>query len=800
MRYDREQKTVLLPAAELAAYARRRGSLEAINFTPVIDAPVPDADGIGTAVEFRLTEQFDALSVTVSGTADTVITRGASCILEVVEQRRQIDGATPFSSPQLFARGVVLACLAAEQRGYLAVTVRQTFTKRNTTKYKGFDLTLSREELRKMFSSLMSRALPFARLIAYREEEGTRQISEMKFPYQSPREAQKDFLVENFRTLRRGGRLLVSAPTGTGKTMAALYPAVKALATGDADKIFYLTAKTVTGIAALNAVREMAKAAPALKCIPIYAKERFCPVRLRGGECRCFDCPLAGSVEGISYEERRDNALPGLLAEGNVFEPGMVNYYAEKYQVCPYELSLDASVYCDVVVCDYNYAFDPALRFRRYFGDEPLCEKPVFLVDEAHNLPDRAREMYSSTLSLGVLAKYEESRAAYLPADDELRDALGNLSLAVRSLESLCMSEKVYDESGEEHEIAYGVSRDAPEALRAPLETLLDLARRRMFTHASPEAADLAGAIYADAKKMLLSLARCGKEFRVFVEKTPEDTAVRLLCLDPGPTLSDMLSRARGAVFFSATLSPLPYFQDLLGCSDGKTLDLPSPYEEENLCIAVADYISTRLADRGYTAEAVAEAIAAMVEAKEGHYIAYFPSYKFLKAVGRILAGRLPDVKLVVQRREMSIAERDRFLAEFNFVKSGTVLGLSVLGGIFSEGIDLRGDRLIGVAVVGTGLGGLSSEGNLLEEYFEETREGGKEYAYVYPGINRVLQAAGRVIRDENDRGVVLLIDDRYDDPTLRRLLPEHWREMKFVGNDASVSALFRRFWNGGKA
>lgn len=800
MRYDRERKTVLLPAAELATYARRRGSLEAINFTPALDAPVPDASGIGTAVDFSLTEQYDSFSVTVSGTADTVITRGAAAILEVAEERRQIDSATPFSSPALFAKGVVLAHLAAAERGYLAVTVRQTFTKRNTAKYKSFDLTLDREELRRMFASLMSRAVPFARLIAYREEEGTRQIEALKFPYKTPREAQKDFLIENFRTLRRGGRLLVSAPTGTGKTMAALYPAVKALATGDADKIFYLTAKTVTGIAALNAVREMAASAPALKCIPIYAKERFCPVRLRGGEAHCYDCPLAGTVEGISYEERRDNALPELLREGSVFEPAMVNYFAEKYQVCPYEFSLDASVYCDVIVCDYNYAFDPALRFRRYFGDEPLCEKPVFLVDEAHNLPDRAREMYSSALSLSTLGKYEEARAAFLPTDDELRDALAGAALAVRSLESLAVGEKLYDESGEEHEVAYGVSRDVPEALRAPLETLLDLSRRRLFSHASPEAADLAGAIYADAKKMLLSIARFGKEFRVFVEKTPEDTSVRLLCLDPGPTLSDMLSRARGAVFFSATLSPLPYFQDLLGCSGGKTLDLPSPYEEENLCIAVADYISTRLADRGFTAESVAEAIAAMVEAKDGHYLAYFPSYKFLKAVGRILVGRLPGVKLVIQRREMSIAERDRFLAEFNTVKGETVLGLCVLGGIFSEGIDLRGDRLIGAAVVGTGLGGLSSEGNLLEEYFEETREGGKEYAYVYPGINRVLQAAGRVIRDENDRGVVLLIDDRYDDPTLRKLLPAHWREMKFVGNDASISALFRRFWNGGKA
>jgi len=797
MEYCGETKTVHISAEELASYARRRTSLKSISFLPVIDTEKTLTEGVSTQRPLSHTAAYGDFYLTVSGAADTLISRGATAIVEVCrEYERSIENATPFSSAALVAKGTVLAYMAAAEKGYLSVTVRLTFIARKTGKYKSFDATFEREQLRSLFDGLSARAVPFARILAIKKEKGTEELEKLKFPYGSPREAQRDFLLEAFRTIKSGSRLLVSAPTGIGKTMAALYPAVKSLAFGDTDKIFYLTAKTVTGNAAADAVREIAGQVTTLKCVTVYAKERFCPVRKKGGDAHCFTCPLSGTLEGVDYEERRDAALSEMLPEGNVYDAETVSYYAEKYRVCPYELSLDLSQWCDVIICDYNYAFDLRLRFRRYFGSDPLVQKPVFLVDEAHNLPDRAREMYSATLSAARITAAKDLITELDPGDAELPAALNTLLTELSKAGRIALAENSIDtEEGEK--AGFFISSDAPISFRAPIEAIAEISFRKLRSHGADALGTALSEIYTNAKKALAVLDRFDKQYRFFTETTSADTVVRFMCLDPSGILGEMLNAAKASIFFSATLSPLPYFMDLLGCSGGKTLDLPSPYVSENLCLLAADYVSTRFADRGYTGEDVAEAIALMTEAREGHYLAYFPSYRFLKSVGRLLLRRLPGIRLVVQQREMSIAERDRFLKAFHApAKPGeTVLGLCVLGGIFSEGIDLRGDSLIGAAVVGIGLGGLSSESNILEEYFDETREGGKEYAYVYPGMNRILQAAGRVIRSEEDRGVVLLIDDRYNDPALRRLFPVHWHHLRYVGNPESLAAALDRFW-----
>ncbi len=790
MRYAADNDTVTVTARELASHARSRASVSRLVF-----APVPEderiTEGVSSNRDLRMTVPVDDFWLTVEGRADTMIMAGSFPIVELTsETSRSPDEVDPRFYPQLLAEGMLLAHMAAEEKEAAAATVRLTFTRARSAAFRSFDLTADRDRLRAAVASLIARVLPFVRLTRERNGEGRARLQAMRFPYDSPREAQRDFLVEAFRTVRTGGRLLVSAPTGTGKTMAALYPAMKGLALGDCDKIFYLTAKTVTGRAAAAAFRELNLQAPETRCVMIHAKERTCPRRSPGGRPRCGGCPLNGTLDGVPLAQRRDEALAALLQDGRCYEEEILCRYAERYRLCPYELSLDVSEWCDLVVCDYNYVFDEKVRFRRYFGAAPLISKPVFLVDEAHNLPDRARDTYSFTLFLSRLGATETD-------DPELRDRLEDLAAEVRRLGGLCsMEERLSETDGEPVRVGFHLDSARPGGLIKPLEDLSERCRKLLKPGIPEDAEDRLAELLGDCRKALNVLERFDGHFRLLVERYDEEVTVRLLCLDPSGPLKRMLEPAHAAIFFSATLTPLPYFMDILGCPDGRTLDLPSPFISDNLCVAAADYISTRFQDRDGTAAAVASAIAAMTEAKCGHYIAYFPSYRFLKKVGRLLVRRLPDVKIVVQHQEMSLRDRSRFLEAFENASPGeSMLGLCVLGGSFSEGIDLQGDRLIGAAVVGIGLSGLSSESQLLEEYFESTREGGREYAYVYPGINRVLQAAGRVIRSEEDRGVVLLIDDRYADPGIRRLFPDHWHHLKYVGDEDSLRAVLDRFW-----
>ena len=271
---------------------------------------------------------------------------------------------------------------------------------------------------------------------------------------------------------------------------------------------------------------------------------------------------------------------------------------------------------------------------------------------------------------------------------------------------------------------------------------------------------------------------------------------MQVLCLDPAGIIDLMLRSAKASILFSATLSPGEYYQNVTGSPDSVYLDLPSPYDPKNLCLTAFDGISTRFNDRRDTREETAEIIAQAVSEKEGKYIAYFPSYEYMRAVCRKFRDILPDVPVILQKQGMSYKEREQFIRVFSGSKYPHVVGFCVLGGMFSEGIDLQGDSLIGVIIVGTGLPGLSAELNLVAEYYENTMEKGREFAYVYPGMNKVLQAAGRVIRSETDKGMVLLIDDRYSTPEMKLLFPPHWEHIRFTGDPASLERILEGFWN----
>ncbi len=496
------------------------------------------------------------------------------------------------------------------------------------------------------------------------------------------------------------------------------------------------------------------------------------------------------------------------LAREEITRP-VLEDVAREHQVCPFELSLDLSCWVDVVVCDYNYVFDPKVYLRRHFGEEPGGY--AFLVDEAHNLVDRAREMFSADLDTREI---QEVRRALKQAVPRCARALSKLSSAIRKL---CGPAAPPEEQPEARDsspeldlfpvrsgagVSPGASprntslatRPFPAQLTEPLEEALKEAE-----------AWLARNEPADFRDSLLELffrlhafqrtAKLYDERYVTIVEPGRSVRVRLFCLDPSFLLRQALARGKAAVFFSATLTPIDYYRALLGGSEeDRLLQLPSPFPPPHLAVLVHDRIRTHLRARAGSFGDVVEAIAALVEGRPGNYLAYFPSYQYLTAVQERFQASYPAAQILVQRSGMSETEREAFLAAFAAEHSETLVGFAVMGGVFGEGIDLVGDRLIGAIIVGVGLPQLCVERDLIRDYFQEHLGAGFEYAYTFPGMNRVLQATGRVIRSETDRGVVLLIDARFAEPRYRRLFPPWWHPAR-VRSLSDLREALRKFW-----
>ncbi len=795
---DRESGVLHVSAQAVAEFARRKnGDASRLGFIPVVD------DGEETDVRVSVPGFAEAEAGTftcrIEGVADAVFSRTGGIVVEKQRRiRRSPSAVGVLDDPVFTAHAIINAYLVCCAEGWEDVTVRLVFIREKSGERAVYESRFARAVLSMMFEALFSRARPFIEIEGQRQTDGRKKLASLRFPYRSVREGQRDFIEETYRCIRTGRRLLVSAPTGIGKTMSGTYPALRAIGASLADRVFYFTAKTVTGNAALDAVRTLGKQAEGLRCIRLAAKERACPVRRQDREIvtNCRLCANRNSFEGVSYEERRDAALLKLLTEGRVYDSADIEKTAQIYRLCPYELSLDLSEYCEMIVCDYGYLFDSHVSLRRYFSeDEGRGEKYVFLIDEAHNLPDRAREMYSASLSRQAFEKFASDAEAAMPDDRALKDADDCMRAMFDGLDALCMQNAEMDDT-DGRVSGCVLEKTAPPFLAdavARLSAVCDAYIRKDYDNAMP----LFGGMRTSLREMSDALSWADEHFAFYAEAADGETSCRLMCLDPSAMLDTALSKGVSAVLFSATLSPMEYYADVCGMSDAVRLELPSPYEAENLCLVTVDSVSTRFSTRKQSAADIAELIAAITESHAGNYIVYFPSYAYMAAVCRQYLRLVPDGHTVAQKQGMSLGERERFLRAFAKAqqKGVSLVAFCVLGGVFSEGIDLQGEKLIGSIIVGLGLPGLSSELNILTEYYDRTRENGKEYAYTYPAINKILQAAGRVIRSEEDRGVVVLIDDRYLDPGIRSLFPPHWSRMQYTGDAYSLSAILERFW-----
>lgn len=785
---DMEKCDITVDVSELSYFSRtKRGAAQAVmDFTPMQSPP----SAVLTRNIPLVCEYNGELDYIVAGRADNVYTERDVYVMETVRVVRRISERTsPFADLRFLCRNILCSYMLMREKGLYDMILRILIVSDDGEKIKGFECPISLRFAENIWSAVCKRAVPFIAIEAQRELEGKPGLSRMAFPYHEIRVGQKDFIKDAYHAAATGGRLIVCAPTGIGKTVSALYPALRAIGKGQIDKVFYLTAKTVTGNAAADAVSRMAKQVKCLRCVFITAKDRLCPMEQRDGGACAMTCSLCGEMDRVPYEVRRDGAMLSLLKDHNVITSVMIENTAKKYNICPYELSLDVSEYCEVVICDYNYVFDAKVRFKRYFEDNN-GQRHMLLVDEAHNLPDRAREMYSAEVDSNVFLQLYKTENETVRASKPFMAALTEVIRQMKEIVKLCSEEEtVVDDK----RYGYLLSKELPEKLGLVFLQFCHVTRA--FVKECPEVAVEVDKAYSMAREYCGAETYANAKFVFFAESVDGHLKASIRCLDPSEILDSMMKSARAAVLFSATLTPLEYFSDILGCKSVPLLELESPYDPDRLCVVGVSSVSTKYSVREEYVDEIAEMIFSVVEAREGNYIVYFPSYEYMRKVYKAFAENAFGCRCIVQKQGMSIAERNKFLEKFKTDREETLVGFCVLGGAFAEGVDLQGDKLIGTIIVGMGLPKLSAEQNILQNYFEETRESGYDYAYTYPAMIKVQQAAGRVIRSESDRGVVVLIDDRYAEPPVLRLMPKSWRRIKFASDPDQLASIIERFW-----
>ena len=794
MRYNGESGKIIITLGELVAIARRGISrtLPADEDEPGISSPSLRLRHalVGEGARVPMRYGFSALGYEfeLAGDADRIVGDTVTVIRSIMSSAEK---PTAEEEREARASAFILGYVYASLEGYKEISLEIIYTNEKSgesaTRVEKIDIG----RLEKFFNKCIERVCVFARPEVERVTRRLPTMRALKFPFDVVRDGQGELVRSVYRNLARGTTLYACAPTGTGKTVSVIYPALRLLGEGKHDKTFYLTPKTTTAAVARDCLELFAKKGAVIRAIMLSSKERSCPrslvCRTRRSLCPLAECNRLAEATLALYDK-----------EITVVSLKEVREVALGWGVCPYELALAYSELCDVVICDINYLFDPRVYIRRFFN---TGGRYSFLIDEAHNLAERAREMYSAEISTAEIRAFAESELLS-PVSDAAK-LTPEFEAELRSILYPYLKEEIRRDK-DDREIGATHLSEVPSELYPLFEKYSEMLGVSLKSAYGAKDEDADGRImllrdtYYNIQKLLTTLERFDSSYKLFLFLEDGDIRMKLFCADTGNIIREILSRGTGAVFFSATLSPLGYYKSVLG-GDGTSdvLEVRSPFDPECLSVSIMDKISTRYSERERTLPAVSRVIAATMSARRGKYMVFAPSFEYLEGIARDFRMKYPKIKVLEQRRDMSAAEKAEFLAAFEESGDSYLVGFCVMGGIYSEGIDLAGDSLIGAVVVGIGMPSLSYEREAMSEYYEEKYEAGKQYAYIYPGMNRVLQAAGRVIRREDDRGVIVLIDDRFDDPIYKKSIPTLWRGMEYVGDAKELNERLKEFWRG---
>lgn len=805
--------------------------------------------GYQSEMVLKCTVEEDGFEILVEGRADGIIREGNRATIDEIKGVYMDIGDLEEAVEIHLAQAMCYGYFYGSQENLDELTIQVTYCNLDTEEIRRFQVIKTTEELKEWFIGLIHEYVKWARYLHHNAKRRDESLKELEFPFPY-REGQRELAVSVYRTEARRRKLFIQAPTGIGKTLSTVFPSLKAIGEGHGDKLFYLTAKTITRGVAEEAFAILRERGLYFRSVTITAKDKLC--FLDKPECNPDACPYAKG-----HFDRVNDAVYEIVHKEFGITRDVILRYAEKFQVCPFEFCLDISSFVDGIICDYNYVFDPDVRLKRYFADGAKGEY-IFLIDEAHNLVPRAREMYSAALI----------KEDVLAAKRLVKEKSAGLTKQLERVNKILLEMK-RDSEG------WQILPDADHLVTA-LTSLFSVLEKFMDDYKGNDGREELLDFYFCVRNFLNIYERVDEHYRIYTELTEYGNfMIKLLCVNPIVHIGECLAQGNSTVFFSATLLPIRYYRQLLSNDEEDyTVYVNSPFPQENRLLLAATDVTSRYTRRNRAEyKKILEYIRQAAEVKKGNYIVFFPSYQYMNRVLELVDSRRilrPDgedelmaeaelmvdtqwkssdftdfvqveqsvfdtekvsgaeetqdageqdtvlileqtdepgqtasmdnqtedgIEWLVQGNRMSDSEREDFLKEFEKERDHSLVACCVMGGLFSEGIDLKEERLIGAIIVGTGLPMVCTEQEILKGYFDEEEQEGFAFSYQYPGMNKVMQAAGRVIRTAADKGIILLLDDRFLRNDYRELFPREWSDCSRV-TLRTVRKKLEEFWS----
>ncbi len=709
-------------------------------------------------------------NLTITGFIDGVLNSNGKTMLEEIKStKNKLDEIDIDYHKEHLAQLKFYAYIYCKNNNLDGIDVRLTYIKIVSYDVKSFDMYFTLSELEKFFTEGITKYTDWLSILDETSANKIDSIKNIKFPFDNMRDGQRDLMKAAFFTMKKEDILYVLAPTGIGKTMATLFSSLKTIEDPN-EKLFYLTAKSIQKNICVDGVKILEKSGLKLKTLVLTSKTKSCL-----NDKKNCDPEKCGFAKG--FFNRLRGAFDEIYSMSNIYDSALIDKIAIKHTICSFEFSLYLSYFCDLIICDYNYVFDPKSHLIRYFDDTSY--KPKILIDEAHNLISRSKDMYSASIFLNDVLRLNE---IVYSMDVSFNISVKQLVTALSFYEEKITQELFYYSYFLDDNIyncLYKIKNKC-ETIFTDNESFLN----------RDEAIDLYFRI-----KDFADISEYFTDSHVFmITKQDDNYEISINCLDASEYLLDTIkNKCYGTILFSATLYPINYHMDLLTKGEGKYLTLTSPFEKDNLKLIIKDNVSTKYKDRENSINDVINTCNVLLNSKRGNYIVFFPSYKYIELFLEHFNNN--DYNVIVQNQEMNENERNKIFESFKEEEKNK-LGLFVMGGVFSEGLDYVADALSGVVIVGVGIPQINTFNNISKDFFDGKYEKGFDYAYTYPGFNKVVQAAGRVIRTESDRGVVVLIDERYRYKLYRDIMPTHWKHAKIINNDELLKIELNHFWN----
>ncbi|UOQ45198.1 ATP-dependent DNA helicase [Halobacillus salinarum] len=758
------ENQISISVRELVEYVYRGGSIDSrfrSNTSLTEGTAIHQAvqkeykEGEEKEVHLEYIYSYEEISLRIHGRSDGVLQLNDRPVIDEIKSTSlPLEEITEASFPVYWAQAKGYAFIYLMQQELEEIHVQLTYVQKQSKEKKRFKVVFSKEELVDFMESTVKEYVSYAKILLHIKEQKEKSIPDLNFPFPDYRKGQRKLAGSVYRTIEEKRTLYAQAPTGIGKTISTLFPAIKAMDNNKYERLFYLTAKTVTRATAEEALNRLEDEGLALRSVTLTAKDKIC--FQEEVLCQPDYCPFADG-----YYDRINEAVVDIIVNETQLTRSVIEQYARKHIVCPFEFSLDLTDVVDVIIGDYNYVFDPRVSLKRLLPEHK--KKTVLLVDESHNLVERAREMYSASITSND----------YEVIEQEWSDKADTLVKAAKAI-ARDLTFLIPDTEGKTDFTLEAI----PGALEENLERFIDYAELELKEEAVEERSEFLLDLYFTTQNFIKILQLVDHHYVFTGNRQTGNMTLKLFCIDPSHVLNQITKSFRSSIFFSATLSPFSYYKDLLGgTKEDYILKLPSPYSRSQVDVIVRP-LSTRYKNREHTAEHLADALYQQAIQHPGNHLFFFPSYQYMSLVYHWFIQKY-ELQAALQEQGMDEARREDFLDQF--VEGGRLVGFAVLGGVFSEGVDLRGDRLNGVAVIGIGLAPRSYEKELIKNYFSDRNKNGYDYAYVFPGMNKVLQAGGRLIRSETDHGSIQLIDDRFLTRKYLNLFPEDWGNYRIL-------------------